>query len=111
MYDEIVDKLTPALTKPTTNAREPLEPGLKIAITLRHLAAGTKYREMQYAWRVPHNTISKVVREVCAAIILVYTEEQLKPPQNEDDWREISDAWLRRWNFPHVVGAIDGKHI
>ena len=111
MYDEIVDKLTPALTKPTTNAREPLEPGLKIAITLRHLAAGTKYREMQYAWRVPHNTISKVVREVCAAIILVYTEEQLKPPQNADDWREITDAWMRRWNFPHVVGAIAGKHI
>ena len=75
MYDEIVEKLTPALTKTTTKWRVPLEPGLKVAITLRHLAAGTKYREMQYAWRVPHNTISIVVREVCEAIIDVYREE------------------------------------
>ena len=111
MFDEIVEKLTPALTKTTTKWRDPLEPGLKVAITLRHLAAGTKYHEMQYAWRVPHNTISIVVREVCAAIIDVYREEQLKAPQNAADWREITDAWMKRWNFPHVIGAIDGKHI
>ena len=111
MYDEIVEKLTPALTKTKTKWRDPLEPGLKVAITLRHLAAGTKYHEMQYAWRVPHNTISIVVREVCAAIIDVYREEQLQAPQNAADWREITDAWMKRWNFPHVIGAIDGKHI
>ncbi len=34
MYDEIVQRLTPALTKETTNWRAPLEPGLKVAITL-----------------------------------------------------------------------------
>lgn len=111
MYDEIVQRLTPALTKTSTNCREPLEPGLKVAITLRHLAAGTKYHEMQYAWRVPHNTISKVVREVCEAIIAEYREELLKPPQTAAEWRKITDSWMNRWNFPHVIGAIDGKHV
>ena len=110
MFDEIVEKLTPALTNTATKLVEPLEPGLKVAIALRYLAAGTKYHEMQYAWRVPHNTISKVVHEVCKAIIVVYHGEQLKPP-NADDWREITDAWMRDWNFPHVIGAIAGKHI
>ncbi|MCP4740407.1 MAG: hypothetical protein GY873_40110, partial [Bosea sp.] len=37
MYQEIVTRLTPRLQKQTTNWRQPLEPGLKIAITLRHL--------------------------------------------------------------------------
>ena len=111
MYDELVQRLTPALTKTTTNCRLPLEPGLKVAVTLRHLASGAKYRDMQYAWRVPHNTISLVVREVCQAIIDVYKDELLKAPQTEEEWKNISDKWLEKWNFPHVIGAIDGKHV
>ena len=66
---------------------------------------------MQYGWRVPHNTISIVVREVCEAIIHEYRDEMLAPPLTDAEWREITDNWLNRWNFPHVVGAIDGKHI
>ena len=69
MFDEVVQRLTPALTKKTTNWRAPLDPGLKVALTLRHLASGAKYRDMQYGWRVPHNTISLVVREVCETIV------------------------------------------
>lgn len=111
MFDEVVARLTPVLTKKTTRWRAPLEPGLKVALTLRHLASGAKYRDMQYGWRVPHNTISLVVREVCAAIVDVYREELLKQPQSEEDWQEITDNWFRRWNFPHVIGAIDGKHV
>jgi len=66
---------------------------------------------MQYAWRVPHNTISKVVREVCEAIIEECLEEQMSTPTTEQGWREIADDWYQRWNFPHTIGAIDGKHV
>ena len=111
MFDEIVARLTPRLTKETTNWRAPLEPGLKVAITLRHLASGSKYREMQYGWRVPHNTISIVVREVCQAIVQEYRDEMLTPPNTAAEWRQVTDQWMQRWNFPNVVGAIDGKHV
>ena len=111
MFDEIVQRLTPALTKKNTNYRAALDPGLKVALTLRHLASGARYRDMQYAWRVPHNTISVVVREVCRAIVEVYREELLKAPQTEAEWRDVTMKWMERWNFPHVIGAIDGKHV
>lgn len=111
MYDEVVTRLTPRLTKETTNYRENLEPGLKVAVTLRHLASGAKYRDMQYGWRVPHNTISVVVREVCQAIIEEYLDELLTFPTTAQAWRDIADQWFRRWNFPHTMGAIDGKHV
>ena len=107
MFDEIVERLAPRITKKPTICRRPLPPGMKVAITLRHLASGSKYHDMQYAWRVPHNTISKVVREVCQAIIDEYREEQMSTPSTEEGWREMADGWLQRWNFPHMIGAID----
>ena len=64
MYDEIVRRLTPKLTKQHTWFRSPMPPAMKIAITLRHLASGTKYHSMRFGWRVPHNTISLCVKEV-----------------------------------------------
>ncbi|KAJ8035718.1 hypothetical protein HOLleu_19481 [Holothuria leucospilota] len=57
MFDELVERLTPRLTRSTTNYRANLEPGLKVAVTLRHLASGAKYRDMRYAWR-DHTTPS-----------------------------------------------------
>ncbi len=64
MFDEILLRIGPRITKQHTWFRAPIKPGMKLAITLRHLASGAKYMDMRYGWRVPHNTISKIVREV-----------------------------------------------
>ncbi|CAH1962114.1 unnamed protein product [Acanthoscelides obtectus] len=32
-------------------------------------------------------------------------------PKCQEDWKEIADLFEARWNFPHCLGAIDGKHI
>ncbi|XP_041469954.1 putative nuclease HARBI1 [Lytechinus variegatus] len=111
MFDELVNRLTPRLLKTQTNFGANLEPGLTVALTIRHLASGSKYRDMQYGWRVPHNTISKVVRGVCTAISEEHLDEQMTCPTNDEEWREIANDWLQRWNFPNTIGAIDGKHV
>ncbi len=64
MFDEVLLALSPCLVKKITFMRKPLAPGIKLAITLGHLASGSKYYDMHYGWRVPHNTISLSVREV-----------------------------------------------
>ncbi|KAJ8018303.1 hypothetical protein HOLleu_43780 [Holothuria leucospilota] len=64
MFDELLTRVGPRITKQRTYYRAPIEPGMKLAITLRHLASGSKYTDMRYGWRVPHNTISLIVREV-----------------------------------------------
>ena len=63
MYDELVTHLSPRITRQTTTFRKPIPPGMEVAITFRHLASGTKYRSMRFGWRVPHNTISGIVKE------------------------------------------------
>ena len=40
MFHELVERLAPRIEKVVTRMRRPLEPGLKVALTLRYLASG-----------------------------------------------------------------------
>ena len=86
MFDELLARVIPRITKQYTFYRDPLEPGMKLALTLRHLASGNKYASMKFGWRVPHNTQSIVVREVCQAIVDEYVDEVLVCPSTPDGW-------------------------
>lgn len=35
----------------------------------------------------------------------------LQLPKTEIDWRAIADQFNTRWNFPHCLGSVDGKHV
>jgi len=66
-------------TKETSNWKALMTPGHNAAIILMNLASDSKYREMQCAWRVPHNTISLVVHKVGKPIVHEYAYEMLRP--------------------------------
>ena len=91
MFNELLDRVGPRITKQYTCYRDPIEPGLKLALILRHLASGNTYSSMKFGWRVPHNTQSQIAREVCEAIINEYVDEVLVCPTNRDEWRAVAD--------------------
>lgn len=32
-------------------------------------------------------------------------------PSTEENWLELARDFNDKWNFPHCIGAVDGKHI
>ncbi|CAG2190044.1 unnamed protein product [Mytilus edulis] len=111
MFDELLNRVGPRIKKTDTLFRRALSPGLKLAITLRHLATGDKYSTLQYDFRVARNSISKFLPEVCRAIVDEYKDEVISCPTDPNDWRAIADEFQKRWNVPHACGALDGKHV
>ncbi|XP_052237770.1 uncharacterized protein LOC127849087 [Dreissena polymorpha] len=99
MFDEILAQVGKRITKQRNNYRLPIEPGMKLAIALRHLVSGSKYRDMRFGWRV------------CRAVIDEYADEVMPLPTTAADWTRIADGFRDSWNFPHTLGAIDGEHI
>ena len=69
------------------------------------------YNYLQYGFRVAHNTICTLVIEICEAIIEEYSAEVMKCLVTPEDWKSVAEGFSAKWNFPHCVGAIDGKHI
>lgn len=32
-------------------------------------------------------------------------------PSGEQKWKQVAREYYKMWNFPHTLGAIDGKHV
>ena len=89
MFYEMEQRLHVSLRRQDTNYRKALEPGLKLAIALRYMATGDSYHSLAYLFRVPHNTISQILKEVARAIVAEYHEEVVHFPRNPAEWKEV----------------------
>ena len=59
-----------------------------------------------------YNLVSPIPSfQVCQAILDEYLDEMMPFPTDAVEWADIADGFLNRWNLPHVLGALDGKHI
>ena len=100
MFHELVDRMTPRIEKRKTNYRSPLIPGLRMAVTLRYLATGDAYRSLMYSFRVPHNTISVIVKQVCTALVDEYAPEVFTTPSTPD--RYICEVDIQQYTEINV---------
>ena len=103
--------LTPRILKQDTNMRKPLEPGLRLAMTLCFLAMGESFKSMCLNFRVGPNTFSLVVKETCEAIIKEYMQEVIQCPTTPEGWKAVAVGLADRWQFHLAIGALDGNHI
>lgn len=111
LFTAILERIEDQIRKKDTRFRKALEPGLKLAITLRFLATGDSFKTLMYGFRVASNTICKFIPLVCEAIVDAYAEEFLSTPDTPEEWLEIEEVFRKKWNMPHCLGAIDGKHV
>ena len=111
IYQEILTRIEHRINPKKSMYRKPLTAGIKLAITLRYLALGDSYHSLMYGFRVAHNTISKVIRQVCDAIVAEFAEEVIPCPQTPKEWKNIANQFRDRWQLYNCAGALDGKHI
>ena len=110
-FEMIKTRLELHLARQATNYRAPVSVGKKVALTIRYLATGESYTSLCYQFRVGRSTISKFLPEVCRAIQDEFTREYLRCPITTDEWQELEREFRIRWNVPHALGALDGKHV
>ena len=110
-FHEILHLVAPNLTLQSTNCRDPITPGQKLAFTIRYLSTGISYRDLVANFRVSPSSVSRMVVPVCQAILDALERDYLKIPIEPEDWKDVARRFQHRWQFPHTMGAIDGKHI
>ena len=108
--EHLFNLVAPHMTKLSTNYRQPIPPQQRLSLTLRHLATEESHISLSLQYRIGRQTASKIIPETCKAIdVLIPT--YVNTPTSSDEWLALSKQFEVKWNLPHVIGAIDGKHI
>ncbi|XP_011688262.1 PREDICTED: uncharacterized protein LOC105450214 [Wasmannia auropunctata] len=108
-FEEILSLVGPQLMRQTTHLREPICAEVRLSFTIRYLATGDSLKSLALAFRIGISSASKIIRETCRVIWYSMQEVFLTPSQ--ENWLDIHKKFALRWNFPHCVGALDGKHV
>ena len=99
------------ISKTTTRLRKPISPDQRLAVTLRYLVTGDSHGTIGLSYRMSPTTVGRIVFEACVTIWKTLLEQNYLKIPFDDDWMRISAEFEHYWNFPNVVGAIDGKHV
>ena len=110
-FEHLLTLIQSLITKKTTNFREPISPGEQLSIILRFLASGESQQSLSFSFRIGKSTVSGIIRDTCVAICNTLALTYLCAPRTEEDWLKIPRDFEELWNLPHVIVALDGKHI
>lgn len=89
-FDRILAMVSPLITRRDTMMRKAIDPGLKLAITLHHLAEGASHSSVALHYRLGRSTVSNIIYETCDAIWEVLQPIYLKGPGGPSDWLSIA---------------------
>ena len=80
----------------------------------RYLATGDSFMTISFSYRVGSSTVAGIVGAVSQAIWDCLVEEYMPVPTKQD-WRDISEGFLQRWNFPNCLGptpsSLEQSHV
>ncbi|XP_023213250.1 protein ALP1-like, partial [Centruroides sculpturatus] len=110
-FAKLLRLIEPDITKQNTRWRDAISAHDRLCLTLRFLATGETFRSLSYSFRVGRTTVTKIVRETSFAIWNRLKGTYMKVPQTEEEWQNIAEGFLERWQLPNCCGSIDGKHI
>ena len=96
----------------SSKIRDVTLPSERLCIKLRYLSTGDARATLASSYRVSPPVVGRIIYETCHFIWEKLQENRyLNVPNSEEDWRKISRNFELNWNFPHCLGAIDGKHV
>ena len=110
VFEKLLQLVGPFLTKKSTNMREPIGPSERLSLTLNYLASGNSQCSISSSYRISPSVVSRTIRETCH-VLWSCLSHYIKAPSSTEEWKEISRFFEEKWNFPHALGAMDGKHV
>ena len=111
-FEELLAWVGPSIQKSSRLRVDVPSPAERLCVTLRYLASGDAQVSIALSYRISPTTVGRIIRETCEALWSVLQAKGfLKVPNEQNTWKEISHRFGEMWNFPHCIGAIDGKHV
>ncbi|KAL7293788.1 hypothetical protein TKK_0012850 [Trichogramma kaykai] len=109
-FEYILWKLEDKLQRNWCNLHSTILPEERLVISLRFLATGQSYVSLAFSFDIGVSTVCYIINDCLEKIWTIFQPLYMKIPKREE-FLEIAETFLRRWNIPNCLGSIDGKHV
>ena len=110
-FEHQLSLVAPLISKKSTKLRPPISAAERLTLTLRYLATGDSQQSQSFNFQIGRSRVSNIIRETLVAIWMQLCETFVSTPKSPQEWKRISEQFSFVWNFPHCIGAGDGKHM
>ena len=110
-FEHLLTLVGPLIVKQPCRSRKVIDPAERLMLTLRYLATGEDQQTQSFYFRIGRSTVSNIIHTTLQAIWIALNKAYLSAPSKTEEWIKIAKGFEEEWNFPHCLGAIDGKHI
>ena len=102
----------PLVKKKSTHMREPIPPDERLSVTLGYLVTGDAQTTVAASYRISPTLTGRTIEKTCDVLWNTLSRHGfLRVSIDGDDWKNTAKEFEQRWNFPHVLGALNGKHV
>ena len=108
-FEELLLMVAPKIKKNCVS-RDCIGPTEMLCVTMRYLATGDCQTTIAMNYRMSPTTVGRIIFKTCRALWIVLAKF-IKPPTTESEWIKLAEEFEIKWNFPHCLGALDGKHV
>lgn len=92
LFDKLLGMVFPHLLRKDT-VRDSIKPELRLMVTLRFLASGCAYGNLEESFKMPKTTISMIVAETCSVLWNVLSAKYVKCPETESEWLSVAKGF------------------
>ena len=111
-FEIILSWVAPLIKKQSTTMREPISPEERLSVTLQYLVTGDAQTTISASNRISPITVGRIIEETCEVLWSTLLKRGFSnAPCDEHGWKKIAKEFEQRWNCPHALGALNGKHV
>ena len=75
------------------------------------MVIGETQQSFSFGYRIGKATINRILSETSEAIFQTLKYQIFKTSNYQKEWLSVSKDFEDKWNFPHCLDSLDGKHI
>ena len=110
-FELLLSWVAPSLVKSSLR-RSVASPAEKLCVTLRYLCTGDAQVTLATCYRISSSVVSRVIKKTSKVIWdNLQKRKFVDAPIHRESWLHIANEFEKKWDFPHCIGVIDGKHV
>ena len=111
-FEKLLSFVSPIIVKQSTAMRDPISQNERLAVNLRYILTGDAQCTVATSYRISLTAVSRIITETYDAIwTSLIRMHYLDCTSNVSEWKSVAQEFESKWNFPHAIGVLDGKHV